>query len=325
MTAVPTGNEVEARVEPVVDERDEFGVVSAIIATRDRPALVRQAISRIVTQDYPGVIETIVVFDGTEPDQALSSSDRRRPVKVMTNSHKPGLPGGRNTGIDAASGTYVAFCDDDDEWLPGKVSAQVQALRTRPDAVLVGCGILIQFGKKVTTRIPDEQLATFEGFLADRMTEFHPSTFMFRRDALVDEIGLVDEAIPNGQGEDYELLLRTALAGPIIVVPAPLVRIHWHGTSFFFGKWAVVIDATNYLIDAYPQFATCPQGLARLLGQRAFAEASSGQRSAAMATARETLRLNRSERRALLAIAVANTPLTGAAALKFAHRFGKGI
>ena len=46
----------------------------------------------------------------------------------MTNERTPGLAGGRNSGILAGSGELVAFCDDDDEWLPTKVEKQVEAL-----------------------------------------------------------------------------------------------------------------------------------------------------------------------------------------------------
>ena len=59
--------------------------VSAVICTVDRPVLLRQAIRSIREQRYDGVIETVVVFDGTAPDQSLNSDDAERPVTVMAN------------------------------------------------------------------------------------------------------------------------------------------------------------------------------------------------------------------------------------------------
>lgn len=83
--------------------------VSAVICTVDRPVLLRQAIRSIREQRYDGVIETVVVFDGTAPDQSLNSDDAERPVTVMANTHRKGLPGGRNCGAAAATGEYLGF------------------------------------------------------------------------------------------------------------------------------------------------------------------------------------------------------------------------
>ena len=76
--------------------------VSAVICTVNRPQLLRAAIASIVAQRYNGVVETIVVYDGTEPDESLNSADPLRPVTVMGNTHRPGLPAGRNCGAEAA-------------------------------------------------------------------------------------------------------------------------------------------------------------------------------------------------------------------------------
>ena len=46
----------------------------------------------------------------------------------------PGLAGARNTGIVSLDTDLVAFCDDDDQWAPGKLRQQVHALRQRPAA-----------------------------------------------------------------------------------------------------------------------------------------------------------------------------------------------
>ena len=49
----------------------------------------------------------------------------------------------------------------------------------------------------------------------------------------IDRIGLIDEDLPGGYGEDYEWALRATRLGPAVCVPQPLVRIHWHEQSFF--------------------------------------------------------------------------------------------
>src|SRR3546814_19006421 len=101
---------------------------SVVICTRDRPALLRQAVAAIAAQDHPGPIETIVVFDQSEVDTSIASDDPHRPVRVTANLRTPGLPGGRTTGASLAEGAGVAFCDDADEWLPPKLPRQLHHL-----------------------------------------------------------------------------------------------------------------------------------------------------------------------------------------------------
>ena len=109
--------------------------------------------------------------------------------------------------------------------------------------------------------------------LRDRMTELHPSTFLIRRAALLDGIGLVDEEIPGSYAEDYEFLLRAARSAPLLNLPTPYVLVHWHKRSYFSGG-GNHRDALQWLLDRYPEFGTQPRGEARVAGQIAFARAA---------------------------------------------------
>ncbi len=298
--------------------------ISVVIATRDRPILVRRAVDAVLAQDHAGSLEVVVVFDRSELDPGLATDDAHRGVVVTTNVRTPGLAGARNSGVDRATGTWVAFCDDDDEWLPGKLAGQIAALEASPDADVATTGIFVNFRGRDTARIPEAAKLTFDGFLRDRMTAVHPSTVMVRRSAFLDRIGPVDETIPGGYAEDYEWLLRASRCSPIAVAPRPLARIHWHGASFFFERWQTIDAALDHLIAAYPEFRQEPKGLARLKGQQAVARAAMGRRRRALSTIVETLRLNPLERRAPVALLVVLGVPAGAI-LKLLHRFGKGI
>ncbi len=298
--------------------------VTAIIATRDRPELLRRAIDAIWTQEHDAPLEIVVVFDRTEADLTLERVDGDRQIRVTTNQHTPGLPGGRNTGIEAATGAWVAFCDDDDEWLPNKLVRQFEALAATPGAKAACTGIYINYQDSDTARIPDPAKMNFEGFLDDRMTEVHPSAWMMHRDFLVNEVGPVDEEIPSGYAEDYDLFLRTTRHSALAVAPEPLVRVYWHGASFFFEKWKTIDEALEYFVDKYPEFAEAPRGLGRIRGQQAVAQAAMGDRARAMRTVGEIIRLNPTERRWPVAVAVA-AGMPASTVLKTAHRLGKGI
>lgn len=279
--------------------------VDTIVATRDRPELLRETLAAIAAQDYDGIIGTTVVFDQTEPDLTVAVDDSTRPVRVLRNDRTPGLQGARNTGILATDGELVAFCDDDDVWSSHKIRRQVEVLTANPNVHFVGSGVTVAYEDKLVERIRDEPRITFADFLRSRVFEAHPSTFLMRRIELIEQIGLIDEDVPGGYGEDYEWLLRATKVTDMILVPAALVMVRWHTASFYAERWQMRIDGLQYILDRYPEFETEPEGHARILGQMAFAKASLGDRAGAVKLAKETLKLNPREGRAALALAVA--------------------
>ena len=279
--------------------------VATIVATRDRPQLLRETLAAIDAQDYEGVITTIVIFDVTEPDYSLAVEGGNRPVIVVPNTRQQGLQGARNTGMLATESDLVAFCDDDDVWVPSKIRRQVDVLNSNPDVHFVGSGVIVEYEDERVERVRDESRITFRDFLESRVFEAHPSTFLMRRAELTDKIGLIDEDVPGGYGEDYEWLLRATRHTDMLLVPAPLVRVRWHTASFYAERWQMRIDGLQYILDRYPEFETEPVGLARIYGQMAFAKASLGDRKGAIELAKKTLKLNPKEGRAGLALSVA--------------------
>ncbi|SCL15410.1 Glycosyltransferase, GT2 family [Micromonospora rhizosphaerae] len=296
--------------------------VTAVVPTRDRPVLLRAALDAILGQDYAGAIDVVVVYDQSEPDLTLAEDPR---IRVITNSRTPGLAGARNTGILAATGELVAFCDDDDEWLPGKLAAQVAALRAAPDGAFVSCGIRVDYdGRSVDRSLPMDRVP-LAALLRDRHTELHPSTFLIRRGALVDGIGLVDEEIPGSYAEDYEFLLRAARHAPLVNLAEPYVTVRWHKRSYFAQRWETISTALQWLLSRYPEFASVPAGEARVAGQIAFAQAAMGNRREAVRWARRTLVGNPREPRAYLALAVASKAVHPDRVLRTLHKRGRGI
>jgi glycosyltransferase involved in cell wall biosynthesis len=105
-------------------------LVTAVIPTRNRPELVARAVRSALGQSYPH-IEVVVVIDG--PDMATVAalatlSDER--LRVVTLPESRGGAGARNAGVEAATGSWIALLDDDDEWLPEKIDLQIQRART---------------------------------------------------------------------------------------------------------------------------------------------------------------------------------------------------
>src|ERR1700678_4760251 len=115
-------------------------VVSAVIPTRGRPELLCRAVRSALAQTLRQ-IEVVVVIDGEDPATSialdeLAQQDGR--LRVLALGASVGGSAARNRGVDAASGEWIAFLDDDDEWLPGKLQAQFDAMKASTAPVAIG-------------------------------------------------------------------------------------------------------------------------------------------------------------------------------------------
>lgn len=299
--------------------------ISAVVPTRDRPDLLRRALRSIASQTAPGVIEIVVVYDQSEPDLRLIDEFAPTPITVIHNERRLGLAGARNTGILAAKGSWIAFCDDDDAWSPDKIRHQLQTLSENPTADFLAGNITIAIDDK---RIPRRtQLTHLElhDLIRDRVMEAHPSTFLVRRSAIDDYLGLVDESLPGSYAEDYDWLLRAARHQPIAVSPASLATVRWHRRSYFGSRWQVIDEALAHLVEKTPEFADDNRGLARIMGQRAFAKAAQGSTREAISTAWDTMRLDWRQLRGYAAVAVACHLVSADRLVRWANATGRGF
>ena len=246
---------------PVSGAPERWPLVSVILPTRGRPGPVRAAISSVVGQTYPGPIECLVVHDQEPPDPALASLGTvEHRVKVITNQRTPGLAGARNSGLDEATGGFIATCDDDDVWHPAKLQAQIARLLDQPDLLVVGSGIRLMLpdGRIITCPARAERISQ-QLLLRNRVRELHSSTLAMRRDAFA-KAGLYDEKIPNGYAEDYDWILRAARVGRIGAVLTPLADITKDSGSWWPGNAAVTVAGLEYLLAKHPEIAASPRG-----------------------------------------------------------------
>lgn len=296
--------------------------VCVVIPAHRRPVELRRAIEAARGQDYPGAISVIVVYDRAEPDLTLVTGGDR-PVEVIVNSRTPGLAGARNTGILRAQSEWIAFCDDDDVWRPGKLRAQVAAATA--DAHLVTTAISVRYEGRSTPRLAHTSSVTHEMLIRSRMSMLHSSTFLFRRSSLLGELGLIDEDIPGSQNEDWDILLRASRLAPIVHVDEPLVDVVWGRASHFSRRWDTKIASSEWMLERHPDVAADRIGASRLMGQIAFAHACNGSRRDAWRWAGQALRRDPTQWRAVLAAVVAVYPPSGEWALNALHRFGRGV
>jgi glycosyltransferase involved in cell wall biosynthesis len=180
------------------------GLVSIVLPTYKGARRIRDAIESVRAQTY-SPWELIVVIDGSTDNTAgivqQFNDERIALVHFETNR---GPSESRNAAIAVASGEFVAFIDDDDQWLPDKLARQVALLRDNPDLGLVHGGVLdvMEDGRRLTRLPPRDARSYRANLLQDRLAL---STVLVRRSVL-DRVGLFDPSL--NAFEDWDLWTR---------------------------------------------------------------------------------------------------------------------
>ncbi|SRR5579871_16473 len=193
-------------------------LISAIVPTRNRSALLREALESAFAVEGRGRVfdlEVIVVDDASTDDTGEAAA--RYPVRYIRHATNRGLSASRNTGIAASRGQYVAFLDDDDLWLPCRFTRQVAVMESRPDAALAYSSAMWTIdGTPVP--LPRQRHPTgnvFNTLLARGNFMVGSVLVVLLRRAALDRVGHF-----RGAGfEDYDLWLRLARHFPFVHVP----------------------------------------------------------------------------------------------------------
>jgi glycosyltransferase involved in cell wall biosynthesis len=139
-------------------------LISVVIPTAGRPVLVARAVRSALQQTYNN-FEVIVVIDGDDQSLAVLESMSQPRLRLLRLQQQCGGSRARNEGVRAANGEWVAFLDDDDEWLPEKLQKQIAVaqISTASDPI-VSCKVMARTrsGEFVWPRkLPSEPLSEY--------------------------------------------------------------------------------------------------------------------------------------------------------------------
>jgi len=199
--------------------------VTVVIPTRNRPEMVVKAVRSALAQTHP-VHEVIVVVDGADDStveavEALGDARARCHVLPVNG----GANNARNQGAVQATTAWVAFLDDDDEWLPEKIERQLAAAS---DFDIVSCRFIVRNAKGTSTwpkRLPAAG-EKFGDYLFSRRSLFNgeagviTSTLMVRRELIV-RIPL-STTLRRHQEADW-VIRTTELGARIVYAPEALL------------------------------------------------------------------------------------------------------
>lgn len=248
-------------------------LVSIIIPTYKRPLYLGRAIDSVLAQTYTSW-ELIIIDDNhedsddrreTEAFMARYAEDSR--VRYLKHANNQGGSAARNTGVKEAKGEFIAFLDDDDEWLPEKLEHQM-ALFEQGDADL---GLVYSArmkvddaGETVELEIPSKRGFIFPDILIRNFIGT-TSTVLCRRLAL-QEVGLFDASLPAAQ--DFDLYIRLAQRYSVDFVEEPLVKRHVHDGERITSNPVRKVKAYEAIHQKYaPLYAKYPKQRSRFFHQ----------------------------------------------------------
>ncbi|WP_298743348.1 glycosyltransferase family A protein [uncultured Microbacterium sp.] len=209
--------------------------VAIIVRTKDRPDILRRALSSILDQTFPRW-EAVIVNDGGDPrtiellvgEHADRAAGR---IRIEHHSSPRGRWGAANAGVTATTAPLIVLHDDDDSWDPEFLAETSGYLRTHPEehAVIARTEVILEEpraeGLVETGRYLLED-HNAEVLLTEllQFNRFVPISFLYRRE-LHEHLGLYDASLPAAG--DWAFNLATVALRPIAYVSdRPLA--YWH-------------------------------------------------------------------------------------------------
>lgn len=178
-------------------------LISVILPTHNRAEMLQRSVESVLNQSRQD-FEIIIISDGSTdntPDVVASFNDSR--IRLFQHEVSKGASAARNTGLRAAKSKYIAFLDDDDEWLPDKLKIQMPVIeKSSPEVGLVYAWMeYFENGKSRGLRAPELRGDVFVEML-DKQAIGGCPTIIIKRE-VIERIGFFDESLPRGNDGNY--------------------------------------------------------------------------------------------------------------------------
>ena len=206
------------------------GKVSVIIPNYNYAQFVGEAIESVLNQTYKD-IEIVVVNNGSTDNSMDVLTKYSKKIRLI-NQENLGQSGARKSGLEMATGNFIAFLDADDKWDTEKIEKQILLFTSKVE--LVYCGINL-FSENAQTVIATE-IPTFKGSCSDAFIEYPgvsivlsgESTSIFTQ-SLLEKVGGFDPELNSAAGWDF--FRRCSKFSEFDFVPEPLVNYRLHSSN----------------------------------------------------------------------------------------------
>jgi glycosyltransferase involved in cell wall biosynthesis len=208
--------------------------VSVIIVTFKRLFYLQMAIDSVLQQGYEN-LEIIVVADGDQPDVKEfvgHHPDKRLQYFYVEHVGYPSVA--RNLGLEKASGDFIAFCDDDDIWLPNKLAAQLEVLEKENSALCFTNRLIINSSGDIENKEALRWLPKQFNVNTLLASNYITYSSVVLRKSILKQTGVFPEESIYKAVEDYHLWLRIAYFGKLSFLNQHLVLYRVHETNITF-------------------------------------------------------------------------------------------
>lgn len=184
--------------------------LSVIIPTCNRNNLLRQAVLSVISQDITDY-EIVIVDDSPQPKRPdfLDEFSKIATILYVINEGEHGAALARNKGVEAASGNYVTFLDDDDLYMPGRLNSMLSIMRSGK-YVFVSSSRFYQFNDFKKVSVVPKQLKGEVSLNDIYKANDIDIGFMLKKETFL-ELGGFDSSFHNL--EDWDFVIRMTQLG----------------------------------------------------------------------------------------------------------------
>jgi GT2 family glycosyltransferase len=227
---------------------------TVVIPTRNRWEILRDAALAAALGQETIDLEVVVVDDGSTDETSDRLAALREPrLRIVRHDRSLGVARARNAGIEAASGTWVAFLDDDDIWAPRKLRMQIDAAASRGASFVYGASVALDEEKRfLFGHAPPEPSTLRMEILRRNVMWGGCSNVVVRADVLRGLRGFDERLF---QLADWDLWIRLASTSEAAVCREVLVGCVAHQDSMLLTDRRDVFREFDYLVEKHRKTA----------------------------------------------------------------------
>jgi glycosyltransferase involved in cell wall biosynthesis len=231
-------------------------LVSVILATYNRPKLLRRAIESILNQLYKN-FEIIVINDaGENVLSIIEALNKDSKIKYICHENNKGLSSARNTGLQNANGTWIAYLDDDDIFYENHLSSLIKFAQTSLSSVVYSDAYRAwqTLSEENVLGVKKKDTPYSRDFNREQIliNNFIPVLCIFHRRSNIDKVGFFDESLKVF--EDWDMWIRMSKSFSFSHLKKITCEFSWRddGSTMSSSKHEQFLATRKYIYDKHP-------------------------------------------------------------------------